>query len=110
MFSWVKGRQGTGYQKLKLFQFLNMDCYILRYKEGDFIPEHRDPVPGRKHYRFNIELKKPEAGGIFQYRCIKKNMWITPGRVTLFRSDICDHRVSRIKKGSRYIITFGIAI
>lgn len=108
---WVKGRQGTGYEKLKLFQFLNMDCYILRYKVGDSIPWHTDPVPNRKHYRLNIELKKAESGG---------KLWMIPDnnmvhkhikeRIILFRSDIVPHMVTKIKKGTRYVLTFGIAL
>lgn len=107
---WEQGRQGTGYEKLKIFQFLNMDCYILRYKVGDFIPTHKDPVPNRKHWRLNIELKKAKVGGIFQYYDTSRNLWVTPGRISRFRSDIFKHRVSRIGKGSRVVLTFGVAL
>jgi hypothetical protein len=108
---WVKGRQGTGYEKFKLFQFLNMDCYILRYKVGDSIPWHTDPVPNRKHYRLNIILKNAVKGG----ELLIKN----PGQffaqevtypIMLFRSDIVEHCVSEVKDGTRYVLTFGVAI
>lgn len=108
---WVKGRQGTGYEKLKLFQFLNMDCYILRYKKGDSIPWHTDPVPNRKHWRLNIELKRPELGGklILKAPDMRVNT-IVDSRIVLFRSDIVKHKVTEIKKGNRYVLTFGIAV
>ncbi len=110
---WVKGRQGTGYEKFKIFQFLNMDCYILRYKEGDSIPWHTDPVPNRKHYRLNIELKKAKLGGLFMTRRINQGsqyISVPHKRINFFRSDIEEHSVTKIKKGSRYVLTFGIAL
>lgn len=107
---WEKGRQNTGYEKLKIFQLLNIDCYILRYKEGDFIPTHKDPVPGRNHWRFNFVLKNAIKGGVFQYYDHSRNLWINPGRFVKFRPDISEHRVTTIREGSRIVLTFGIAI
>lgn len=40
-----------------------MDCYILKYPEGSEIPPHTDPVPGRKHWRMNVVLKRATVGG-----------------------------------------------
>lgn len=110
MFNWTLGRQSTGYKKLKLFQFLNMDCYILKYVEGDYIPVHTDPVPGRKHWRVNLVLWQATRGGVFQYRSARTDRWVTPDRLAVFRSDICPHHVTKIEYGSRYVLTFGIAI
>lgn len=112
---WEKGRQNTGYEKLKLYQFLNMDCYLLRYKVGDSIPTHTDPVPGRKHYRLNFELKKPEKGGKLRYGPCSAALLDTivkseNKRIVFFRSDIIPHSVTEIKKGERLVLTFGIAI
>lgn len=108
---WVKGRQGTGYEKLKLFQFLNMDCYILRYKEGDYIPWHTDPVPNRKHWRLNITLKNAIEGGEFMMKESGRFSIMSPhSPVVLFRSDIVEHCVSRVRLGRRIVLTFGIAI
>jgi Rps23 Pro-64 3,4-dihydroxylase Tpa1-like proline 4-hydroxylase len=119
MFKWIAGRQSTGYKKLKIFQFLNMDCYLLKYKEGDYIPLHTDPVPGRKHWRLNIELWRANKGGVFQFLSHTSNKWITPSkfnvlpplnRIYFFRSDIDPHKVSMIEKGTRLVLTFGIAL
>lgn len=113
MFNWQKGRQNTGYEKLKIFQFLNMDCYILRYNVGDFIPWHTDPVPGRKHFRLNLTLKKAIEGGHF----LLHPTGLPDGRIgwripfgLVFRSDVVPHSVTEIKKGQRIVLTFGIAI
>jgi hypothetical protein len=112
MSRWEKGRQDTGYSKLKIFQFLNMDCYLLKYKVGDYIPWHTDPVPGRKHYRLNIELKKAEEGGELRLRrCVNDLFYIKPKyRFALFRSDTMFHTVTKITKGERLVLTFGIAL
>lgn len=112
MFNWIKGRQNTGYEKLKLFQFLVFDCYILRYKVGDYIPEHTDPVPGYRHYRLNFVLKKAEEGGISWFHHpvnIPRNA-IVGKNMTFFRSDIVPHGVTEIKKGERIVLTFGICL
>jgi Rps23 Pro-64 3,4-dihydroxylase Tpa1-like proline 4-hydroxylase len=108
---WQLGRQNTGYKKLKIFQFLNMDCYILKYEEGDHIPFHTDPVPDRKHWRLNIILKRAEEGGelLFNY---PDHFFaqVQPERIQLFRSDLVSHAVSEVKKGTRYVLTFGVAL
>lgn len=113
MFKWEKGRQNTGYEKLKIFQFLNMDCYILRYNPGDSIPWHTDLVPGRKHFRLNLTLKKAIDGGVFLTKKHYDNVteFIShKSRIVIFRSDITKHGVTEVKKGQRIVLTFGIAI
>lgn len=114
---WQLGRQNTGYKKLKIFQFLNMDCYILKYEEGDHIPFHTDPVPNRKHWRLNIILKRAQEGGELLFRCAPQLgldynncCTIEKDRIVLFRSDLVSHAVSEVKKGTRYVLTFGVAI
>jgi hypothetical protein len=112
MFKWIAGRQNTGYKKLKIFQFLNMDCYLLKYNEGDYIPLHTDPVPGRKHYRLNVILKKPIEGGELYFRDSPNQFYLEEqtSRIQLFRSDLVEHCVSEIKRGTRIVLTFGIAL
>lgn len=108
---WVQGRQGTGYEKLKLFQFLFFDCYLLRYKVGDSIPWHTDPIPNRKHLRLNIELKKAKVGGTLFLANAKNHSDVTKAsRFTLFRSDIQPHMVTKILEGNRWVLTFGVAL
>lgn len=67
-FRWQRGRQGTGYDKMLLLTArwpLPFDSYLLRYPEGSEIPPHTDPVGAGRHYRLNIVLKSPRAGGEF---------------------------------------------
>lgn len=106
MFKWEAGRQGTGYEKLKLFEskWLKADCYLLRYKPGSNAPYHRDPtVPGYEHHRINITLKRAWIGG---------DVWIEDrghvlSRIFKFRPDIYDHAVSIVRAGTRYVLSIG---
>lgn len=110
---WVDGRQNGGYQKMLIYQFSlfgkGFDCYLLRYKELDEIPAHTDPVPGKKHYRLNIELKHATIGGdLFFYQ---KRQWKHQyKKYVLFRSDLQPHKVTKVIKGERLVLTFGAAI
>lgn len=113
MFNWIKGRQNTGYEKLKLFQFLVFDCYILRYKVGDFIPLHNDPVPGYRHFRLNIILKRAKRGGHAYFSHTDNLATFIQNEeqnITLFRSDAITHSVTRIIEGERIVLTFGICL
>ena len=105
-FRWQKGRQGTGYDKMLLLTGrwpLPFDSYLIRYPEGSEIPPHTDPVQQGRHYRLNLVLKSPRSGGefvcgapIFETR-----------RIKLFRPDACEHSVTRVVGGSRYVLSIG---
>jgi hypothetical protein len=107
---WIKGRQGTGYEKFKVFEFGfpkfgGMDCYLLRYNVGDRIPVHTDPVPGKRHYRVNFELKKANLGGKLYVKDPIIKFW----RFCFFRSDLSRHAVTRINCGQRLVFSLGFA-
>ena len=106
---WKRGRQETGYFKLKLLQLKNFDCYLLKFPQGSEIPEHIDPVMFKRHYRLNIVLKKARVGGKFLAHSGKKPIINWP-RVILFRPDVTSHGVSKIEKGTRYVLSFGWAL
>src|SRR5258708_15512001 len=59
---WEAGRQGTGYRKLRLGRGRRWDLYLIDYPPGTSIPEHVDPVPGRRHWRG--EPRPPGGGGL----------------------------------------------
>lgn len=102
--NWIEGRQGTGYFKLKIFssKWLGVDCYLLKYETGSFIPPHTDPVEGFEHHRINIELKRAYGGHCYIIGR-NKRWW----RFTYFRPDIQEHWVSMISKGTRYVLSIG---
>ncbi|MFZ6674113.1 2OG-Fe(II) oxygenase [Undibacterium sp. Xuan67W] len=105
-FRWQRGRQGTGYDKMLLLTApwpLPFDSYIIRYPDGTEIPPHTDPVQNGRHYRLNLILKSPRSGGDF----ICATPIYSSKRIKLFRPDTCEHSVTRVAGGSRYVLSIG---
>ena len=101
---WTKGRHKTGYLKLKLFEstIFSCDCYLIKYPKNSGIPVHIDKVDeGWEHHRINIVLKKAK-GGLFRLKGVP-----ILKRIIRFRPDLESHGVSRVKKGTRYVLSFG---
>jgi hypothetical protein len=135
LWQWSEGRQGTGYFKLKLFGLGKLlDLYLLRYPVGAYIPSHRDPVPGRRHWRLNLMLKQARNGGSFHWSSHGCDMfpswwgltmrhldsgrallilalpWNHYRRVMLFRSDLVEHGVLEVGVGTRWVLSLGISL
>jgi len=105
-FRWQKGRQNTGYDKLLIltgYLPLPFDIYLLRFPQGSEIPEHLDKVERGNHFRLNIIVKKAVEGG--EFKC-SECIWNT-SRIKLFRPDKSIHSVSKIIKGTRYVLSIG---
>ncbi|WP_371397890.1 2OG-Fe(II) oxygenase [Fretibacter rubidus] len=102
---WIKGRQGTGYDKLPLIisRRFKFDSYILRFPVGTSIPTHKDPVALGRHFRLNIILKRPKSGG--EFKC--EQTIIDWPRVKLFRPDKYAHCVSEVSGSNRYVLSVG---
>ena len=107
LFRWQKGRQKTGYDKMLLATAkrfpLPFDLYLLRFNEGSEVPSHKDLVQKGEHYRLNIILKKAKSGGDF---LCSEALWQT-SRIKYFRSDISEHAVTKVTKGTRYVLSLG---
>jgi hypothetical protein len=104
--TWQRGRQDTGYDKMLMATArwpLPFDCYLLRYPQGAVIPPHTDPVTDKKHYRLNIVVWRATQGGEF----ICATPIFATDRIKLFRPDACEHSVSEVKQGSRYVFSLG---
>lgn len=102
---WEIGRQKTGYLKKRLVEsnFLKFDIYLIKYPVKSEIPEHVDEISDEyEHHRLNIILKKPKLGGEFYLNGIKQKR-----RINKFRPDIQKHSVTKILKGSRYVLSIG---
>ena len=90
--------------------------YLLRYPKGSYIDEHKDPIkvesadadgwPQRKHYRLNVVLRHARAGGEF----VCERAIFRTRRITLFRPDKVVHGVTRILRGTRYVLSLGVGI
>jgi hypothetical protein len=105
-FRWQRGRQGTGYDKMLLLTApwpIPFDSYLIRYPEGTAIPAHTDPVQSGRHYRLNVILKSPQSGG--EFLCV--NPIYASSRIKFFRPDTCEHSVTRVVGGSRYVLSVG---
>jgi len=105
-FRWQTGRQRSGYDKMLLLQGmwpLPFDMYILRFPPGSEIAPHTDPVSLGRHYRLNIVLKRAASGGEF----VCATPIYASARIKLFRPDACEHSVTRVEQGSRYVLSLG---
>ena len=103
---WTHGRQGTGYEKMLLARTtwpLGFDCYLLRYAPGSSIPPHTDPVTTKRHYRLNIVVWHATEGGEFE--CATP-IYVSP-RIKFFRPDACEHSVTPVISGTRYVFSMG---
>ncbi len=105
-FRWQRGRQGTGCDKMLVVTAkwpLPFDSYLIRYPEGSAIPPHTDPVQAGRHYRLNVVLKSPKSGGEF----VCATPIFATKRIKLFRPDACEHSVTQVVGGSRYVFSLG---
>jgi hypothetical protein len=103
---WQHGRQQSGYDKMLLLQSrwpLPFDVYMLRFRQGSEIPPHTDPVAEGRHYRCNIVVKRAREGGDF----VCGTPIFATSRIKVFRPDACEHSVTRIVHGSRYVLSIG---
>ena len=110
LFQWEEGRQQTGYERMLLLTGkwpIPFDFYLIRYKVGAFIPPHVDKAEKgefyREHHRMNLVLKHANSGG--EFHC--KNTIINHPRFKYFRPDLHEHSVTKVTKGTRYILSFG---
>jgi hypothetical protein len=104
-FRWQAGRQGTGYEKCLLLTGrwpLPFDLYLLRYRTWQGIPPHTDPVPGSRHFRANLVLRRGQGG---QFVCA--NPLFESSRLYVFRSDLSTHAVEPVTSGTRYALSLG---
>ena len=105
-FRWQSGRQGSGYDKMLLFTArwpLRFDSFLIRFPEGSGIPPHTDRVQQGRHYRLNLILKSPRSGGEF----VCSQPIFATRRIKFFRPDACEHSVTRVEGGSRYVLSIG---
>lgn len=118
MFKWQRGRQDAAYYKMLLLTGLwplPFDVWLLKYVVGSQLPTHTDPVDKGRHWRLNIVLWKPKAGGIVVSKKtdvssggkLRITTWPKHGRVHLFRPDITPHRMFPVREGTRYVLSIG---
>jgi hypothetical protein len=106
LWRWGNDTYHTGYRIFTVAFTKAFDCYVFHYKEGAYIPRHKDPSCGRRIYRLNFELVKADRGG--EFVCAKTifRWW----RIVLFRADTSYHYVTPIEKGRRILLSFGFKL
>lgn len=106
IFRWDQGRKKSGYDKMFLCEVIwpvKFDVYLLRFSEGCRILPHTATVESGKYYRLDIILKKSDKGGKF----LCDNPIYQSNRIKVFRPDISEHQVSKVVKGTRYLLSVG---
>ncbi|WNA16101.1 2OG-Fe(II) oxyGenease [Xanthomonas phage XaC1] len=109
MFRWGNDKYShLGYRIFTLAYCKRFDLYLFKYNEGSFIPKHKDPSFGMRHYRLNLVLKKPDKGG--EFICNNKIFSIFNDRIMLFRADTEYHKITKVEKGTRWLLSLGIRL
>jgi hypothetical protein len=106
VFKWKGGRQRSGYRTFLLFFnpfFIPFHVLLLHYPAWSYTPFHVDPVPGKRHYRFNLSFWLPKIGGT----PLIVKPYINTRRIQFFRSDLCPHSVSTVYEGTRWVLSIG---
>lgn len=88
-----------------LYQSRRLAVYLVRYSAGHAIMPHVDMVAEGRLYKLNCVLVKPQTGG--EFWC-EKNIFNLFGRVVLFRPDLYTHQVSKIERGTRWLLSFAL--
>lgn len=105
---WQKGRQNSGYEKIKIFssKLLGCDFYLLRFPKGVSVPTHTDPVElGLKHHRINLHFGGKNSN------CVGQRMYVLGKhtrfwRIVYLRPDTYSHGLPAQNKTS-YMLSFG---
>lgn len=75
---------------------------LVTYPEGHSVMRHNDPIGSGSYYKFNVVLKKPLEGGVFETDNVIFSFF---DRIVLFRPDLNEHNVTRIERGRRVLLS-----
>ena len=109
---WASGRGIGDYLRYRLFQSerFKFDVYLLYYPQGTCVMPHYDkaPLAGHAHHRVNLELVRPNKGGLFKHVNRGDQAVKAPAsRLTHFRPDNARHWVTPITDGYRLVLSVG---
>ena len=121
------GRQGTGYEKHPLAPGGPLDplvarlrgalpsdandawdAYLLRYRDGAYVPPHVDPIAGGAHVRLNVLLRGGQEGSGGLYLGGDR-VALLVGDAVRFRSDRVIHEVREVR-GERLVLSVGCLV
>lgn len=99
-------RAGAGEVRNRvLFRSRSLSVYLVHYPAGHSILPHVDMMSEGRLYKLNCVLVKPKSGGEF---ICERTILDLLGRIVLFRPDLHRHRVTRIERGSRWLLSFAL--
>ena len=90
-----------------LLRSKKFNVYLVRYPEGHKVAPHLDMISEGRLYKLNCVLKKPKQGGEF---VCERNLFNLGGRLILFRPDLYQHRVEKIQRGNRWLLSFALTV
>lgn len=103
MLPWREGRQDGGYKKLPILARFRFDSYLLYFPEGSVVKPHKDRVQsGFRHFRLNVTLRRPKAGGKF----VCDKVLLRLPRAVVFRPDVQEHSLTAVENG--YLLLFSV--
>jgi len=122
--TWTPGRQGTGYDISPLKDLApplpavaralahlgtpyeqHWDAYLIRYRDGAYIPPHVDPAQhGRRHRRLNALVMQAAGGG--ELRIGGQLVALELGDAVVFYPDQEVHEVAPVA-GTRLLLSVG---
>tara|TARA_R110002050_G_scaffold1244_5_gene8802 strand:- start:101197 stop:101496 length:300 start_codon:yes stop_codon:yes gene_type:complete len=80
---------------------------LVTYYEDHFVPRHLDMVSSGRLYKLNFVLVQPQQGGIFETEGVIFSFF---NRIILFRPDLYEHRVTKIIRGKRVLLSFALRL
>lgn len=104
---WTKGRLKTGYLVATFFKFKWLDLHVVMVPKDAYVPYHFDEIPGKKHFRLNFQFGNYTGG---KFICPGACLTLFKRRLVCFRPDLCCHKLSKVRSGTAFILSLGLAI
>lgn len=104
MACWLNGVCGGRYKKKTYLCNNLLEIGLLKCNVGESIGIHTDPITNKKQYKIQINICKPNIGGIFTCERYTLNIPF----IKIYRADLSKHGVSLVSKGKRVDLIIGI--
>jgi hypothetical protein len=105
VFDRVVARARARYELTGDESLIGGDTIFLKYGFGGYMNPHFDKTGEGQHVRLGILLRDPYVGGILYVN--EEPVQMRAGDAVIYRADLVEHRVSRVKEGQRFLLTIG---
>lgn len=108
--SWYQIRDNIDAHVFTFFRYIGSlplaaDMIIIKYNDGSFLPEHKDPLDGFNCYRINFTFNTGHGGELKSDKFIFNSKYLK-----IFRPDANFHSVSKVVNGTRWVFSLGLAV